>query len=141
LFWQKQIDRCDCLGSDGYLDTKIYQIDLCHIFMSYASYDIKCHIMTYDAYDIEIWHKSIWPTVWTSAITPINLMLAKKYVKNVSEIFPFINFENILYFRSTLLSIFTYQKGLGSKMMFSEMFLKLNFTSKYIWGKIRYCFQ
>ena len=28
--------------------------------MSYASYDIKCHIMPNDAYDIEIWHKSIW---------------------------------------------------------------------------------
>jgi hypothetical protein len=28
--------------------------------MSYASYDMKCHIMTNDAYDIEIWRKSIW---------------------------------------------------------------------------------
>ena len=35
-------------------DSKIDQIDKCRICMSYASYDIKCHIMTYDAYDIEI---------------------------------------------------------------------------------------
>jgi hypothetical protein len=41
-------------------DSKIDQIDKCRIFMSYASYDIKCHIMTYDAYDIEISHESIW---------------------------------------------------------------------------------
>ena len=33
------------IGPDGRLDTKIDQIDLCHIFMSYASYD---------AYDVEI---------------------------------------------------------------------------------------
>ena len=39
------------------LDTKISKIDLCHIYMSYASYDIKCHIMTNDAYDIEIFFK------------------------------------------------------------------------------------
>ena len=41
-------------------NTKVDQIDLCHIYMSYASYDMKCHIMTNDAYDIEIWHRSIW---------------------------------------------------------------------------------
>ena len=44
----------DYLGPDGRLDTKISQSDLCHISMSYASYDMKCHIMTNDAYDIEI---------------------------------------------------------------------------------------
>ena len=42
------------LNPDGRLDTNIDQSDKCHIFMSYASYDIKCHIMTYDEYDIEI---------------------------------------------------------------------------------------
>ena len=31
--------------------------------MSYASYEIKCHIMTNYAYDIEIWHKSIWSSL------------------------------------------------------------------------------
>ena len=49
---------CDCWGPDGHLDTKIDKFDLCHIYMSYASYVIICHIMTYDAYEIEIWHKS-----------------------------------------------------------------------------------
>ena len=29
-------------------------------FMSYASYDIECHIVTNDAYDIKILNKSIW---------------------------------------------------------------------------------
>ena len=48
------MNRCDYWGPDGRLDTKIDQFDLCHISMSYASYDIKCHIMTNDAYDIEI---------------------------------------------------------------------------------------
>ena len=48
------MNGCDCWGPDGRLDTKIDQIDLCHISMSYASYDIICHIMTYDIYDIEI---------------------------------------------------------------------------------------
>ena len=56
---QNWMNRCDCWGPDGQ-DTKIDQSDKCHICMSYASYDIKCHIMTNDAYDSEIWHKSIW---------------------------------------------------------------------------------
>ena len=47
-------------GLDAALETKIGQINSCHIFMSYASNDIKCHIMTNDAYVIEIWCKSIW---------------------------------------------------------------------------------
>ena len=57
---QNRMNGCDCLGPDGRLDTNISEIDLCHIYVSYASYDIKCHIMTNDAYYIEIWHKSIW---------------------------------------------------------------------------------
>ena len=57
---QNRMNRSDCWGPDSRLDTKIDQIDLCHISMSYASYDIICHILTYDAYDIEIWHKSNW---------------------------------------------------------------------------------
>ena len=51
---QNWINRCDCCGPDASLDSKIDNIDACHILMSYASYDIKCHIMTNDAYDIEI---------------------------------------------------------------------------------------
>ena len=45
---------CDFCGPDGRLDTKIDQFDICHISMSYGSYDIKCHIMTNGAYDKEI---------------------------------------------------------------------------------------
>ena len=48
---QNPMNGCDCWGPDGRLDTKISEIDLCHIYVSYASYDIKCHIMSYDAYD------------------------------------------------------------------------------------------
>ena len=58
MFSQNRMNRLDYWGPDGRLDTKNDQIDLCHIFMSYASYDIKCHIMKNDAYDIEIWHFS-----------------------------------------------------------------------------------
>ena len=39
------------------------------------------------------------------------------------EFVPFINLENPLYFRPNLMSIFTYQNGLKSKKLFSEMFL------------------
>jgi hypothetical protein len=49
---------CDCWSPEGRLDTKIDKFDLCHISMSYASYVIICHISTYDAYEMEIWHKS-----------------------------------------------------------------------------------
>jgi hypothetical protein len=38
---QNRMNRCDCLGPDVRLDTKIDQFDLCHISMSYASYDIE----------------------------------------------------------------------------------------------------
>ena len=54
FFHQNRMNGCACRGSDARLDTKISQIDISHISMSYASYDIKCHIMTNDAYDIEI---------------------------------------------------------------------------------------
>ena len=51
----------------------------------------------------------------------------------MSEIFSLYEFSEILcIFGPNKKSIFTYQKGLGSKNLFSEMFLKLNFTSKYI---------
>ena len=59
FFIQNRMNGCDCWGPDGRLDTKIDQIDLCHIFMSYASFVIIWHFMSYDPYDTEIWHKSI----------------------------------------------------------------------------------
>jgi hypothetical protein len=58
-FSQIQMNGCDCWGPDGRLDTKIYQIDLS---MSHASFIIIWHFMSYDAYDVKIWHKSIWLT-------------------------------------------------------------------------------
>ena len=61
FFSQHWMSGCDCWGPDGRLDTKIGQFDLCHISMSYASFVIIWHYMSYDAYDIDIWHISIWP--------------------------------------------------------------------------------
>ena len=54
FFIQNRMNGCDCWVPDSRLDTKIDKIDLCHISVSYGSYDIKCHIMTNDAYDIKI---------------------------------------------------------------------------------------
>ena len=57
--------RLESWGPTASLDTKILKIDLCHILMSYASFDvIWCHmrhLMSNDAYDIKIWHNSILP--------------------------------------------------------------------------------
>ena len=47
---------------------------------------------------------SVWTTVWTSAITHVHPIWAKKLFKNAKnkkmrwKFFPFINFENPLYF-------------------------------------------
>ena len=57
---QNRMNRCNCCGPDGRLDTKIDQIAQCHISMSYATFVIIWHFMSYDAYDIQIWRKSIW---------------------------------------------------------------------------------
>ena len=59
-----------------------------------------------------------------------------KLRKTRRTFFPFINFKNPLNFRPKLKSIFNYQNDLVSKMLFSKMFLELNLTTKYIWGKI-----
>ena len=103
FFSQNQMNGCDCWGPDGRLDTKISHIDWCHISMSYASYDIKCHIMTNDAYDIEIWHESIWSTLVSKRPSgpqqshmfirfwQTNCLKIKK-IKNVSEIFSLYKF-------------------------------------------------
>ena len=57
---QHRMNRCEYWGPDGRLDTKVDPFDWCHISMSYASFVIIWHLMSYDAYDIEIWHKSNW---------------------------------------------------------------------------------
>ena len=110
MFIQNRMNGCDCWGPDGRLDTKIDQIDLCHISMSYASFVIIWHFMSYDAYDIKIWHQSIWSILVSKRPSgpqqshPLirfwltNCLKIKKLKKYVSEIFPFINFENPLYF-------------------------------------------
>ena len=48
---QKRMTGCDYWGPDGRLDTKIDTFVLRHIYLSYASFVIICHIMTNDAYD------------------------------------------------------------------------------------------
>jgi hypothetical protein len=63
LFNQHRKNGCDYLGPDDRLDTRNDQFYLCQIYMSYESYDIKCHNMSNDAYDIEIWHQSNWSTL------------------------------------------------------------------------------
>jgi hypothetical protein len=89
--------------------------------------------MTYDAYDIEIWYKSIRP------------ILVCKRPSGPQQSHPSIQFwlknSKKIKMKKNASEIFTYQKGLGSKILFCEMFLKLNFTSKYIWGIILYFFQ
>ena len=58
FFSQYQMNGCDNWGTDGRLDTQVDQFDWYHISMSYASFVIIWHFMTYDAYDLEICHKS-----------------------------------------------------------------------------------
>ena len=53
------MNGCDNWGPDSRLDTQVDQFDWCHISMSYASFVIIWHFMSYDAYDIKIWHASI----------------------------------------------------------------------------------
>ena len=48
------MNRWDCWDPDGRSDTKIDQIDLSHISMSYASFVWIWYFMSYDTYDINI---------------------------------------------------------------------------------------
>ena len=51
--FQRELTQC---GGEILVRAKCkhFPDELCHISMTYASYDIKCYIMTNDAYDIEI---------------------------------------------------------------------------------------
>ena len=49
-------------------------------YVIYVIYDIKCHIITNDLYDIVIWHKSIWS------------ILVSKWPLNSIQSHPFIRF-------------------------------------------------
>jgi hypothetical protein len=99
---------CDSWVPKGRLDTKISKI-------GWPSGPQQSHLL--------IW---LWLTN----------CLSIKNLKNTWTKIDFINFENPLYFWPNLKSIFTYQSGLKSKKIFGQMFLKLNFTTKYIWGRI-----
>ena len=121
FFIQNRINRCHCWGPDGCSDTKISQIDLHHISMSYVSYDIKFHIMTNDAYDIEIWHKSIWSILVSKRLSGpqhlhllfrfwIKNCLKVKKLKNVSKFFSLYKFWKSFVYSD----IFWWKRGQGS---------------------------
>ena len=110
---QNRISRCDCWGPGGRLDTKFDQIDLCHISMSYASFVVIWHLMSYNAYDIEIWHQSFWLILVSKR--PSGPQLSNPFIrfwlkrclkiknkKNALSFFSFIHFENPLYFQPNL---------------------------------------
>ena len=59
FFNQNRIIRWYYWGPDSSLDTKLSEFELSHNFLSYASYDIKWHKMSYGAYDRKIWQNSI----------------------------------------------------------------------------------
>ena len=58
LIWVHWLKAITNRSPDGRLDTNIHIFDLCHIYMSYLSYVIISHIMTYYTCDMEIGHKS-----------------------------------------------------------------------------------
>jgi hypothetical protein len=91
------------LRSRGSFRHKIDKFDPCNISMSYASYVIICHIMTNDAYEIEIWHKSNlsilvskWPSGPQQSHPFIRFWLTnnlkRKKLKNTLEIFSLYKF-------------------------------------------------
>ena len=80
FFSQNLMNGCDCWGPDGRLDTNIDQIEICHISMSYSSYVIIRHFMSYDPYVIKICHQSIWA------------ILVSKWPSGAKQSHPFIRF-------------------------------------------------
>jgi hypothetical protein len=105
---QNRMNRHDCWGPDGRLDTNINEIDFCHILMSYASFVIIWHLMSYDAYDINIWHKSIWLFLVSKRPSGpqqsslfirfwLNIFIKIEKLKYATKNFPFIDFSNPLY--------------------------------------------
>jgi hypothetical protein len=71
-----------------------------------ASYNIKCHIMTNDAYGIELWQNLIWSILVSKrssgpqqshTIIKFGLQLCLK-IKKSKKKFTFINFSKPLYF-------------------------------------------
>jgi hypothetical protein len=123
------MDGCDCWGPESRLDTKIDQIDLCHISMSYASFGIVWHFMSYGAYDIEIWRKSIRLILVSerpSGPQQSHLLirfclkncLKTKNMKKTSEFFPLYKF-----WKSFVFSAKTVMKSGHRRNHLSEFFL------------------
>ena len=87
----------ECWGLDISLDTKIGQINWCHVWMSYASFVIIWHFMSYDAYDINMWHESISkvplsPTTFKNLCNEVFEMFRKRYylrIKKINEVLGF----------------------------------------------------
>ena len=124
-----------CVGPDGHLPTKVNQIDLCHISVSYVSFVLIWHLMSYDAYDKEISYQSIWLILVSKRLSgpqqfhPFiqfwarNFFKFKKYEK-AWNFWPIINFENPLSFWPNFKSIFAYLNWLEIKKLLCKMFLK-----------------
>jgi hypothetical protein len=82
--------------------------------------------MSYDSYDLSqlgsSWclKRTSGPQKYTrpSECGQNNYLKIKKNLKKRQNVFPFVNFENPLYFRPNLKSFFVYQNGLESKKLF-----------------------
>ena len=129
---QNRIKRCDCRGPDGHSDTKISQIELRHISM------------TNDAYDIEIWHKSIWSILVSKRLSGpqqshpsirfcLKNCLKLKKLKNASEFFSLYKF-----WKSFVFSAETVMKSGHRRNHLSEILLVfLGFPDLIEWQNTR----
>ena len=93
--------------------------------IDHVSFVIIWHFMAYDAYDIEIWHRSNW-SIFVSK-RPSGPQQSQLFIRfwpknRIKKEIPSINFENAFYFQPNLKSIFTYQKGLKSKICLAKCF-------------------
>ena len=117
---------CDCWGPDGHLDTKIDKFDLCHIYMSYASYIIICHIMTYDAYDIEIWHMSILSILVSKR--PYNPQQSPRFIRfGLKTVKKWKNLKNTL----EIFSLYKFWKSFVFSVEFSLALRVIKDTTKW----------
>ena len=88
--WIEKLAKIWSTGGIASLDTKIGQINLCHILMSYSSFNV---IMTFDVI-WKVWHQNMtWVNLadlgversgWITGIEPTFLFLAKKLFKHVN---------------------------------------------------------
>ena len=103
--------------------------------------------MSYDAYDIKIWHKSIWSILVSKRPSGpqqphpfirfwLKICLKIRKLTNASEMFSVYKFWKSFVFSAKLKVHFWTSKQPRIKKLFCKMFLKSNFTFKYIWGEI-----